>query len=260
MTNEQPRDRPNEPVEEPTTQSPPDAWAPPEQGSWSPPPQQGWAPPAAPGWSGQAPPPDQPSWQAGRPYQQGQSGWQPPQQGWQPEPARRGGNRGGIILVAVLVGVLVVAIGAFIALFGSGLGTLADRTPIGQIDVGECFDGVTAGASETDNAAAQLALLLGVVRADCAEPHDAELIARFGWPTETTEYPGTSQVESFSAETCGARFGEYVGTVFDRSRLEMTYTYPLEPQWSAGERTFECIALAPVGEGKLTGSVRNSRR
>lgn len=259
MTNEQPTDRPNEPGDDPTTQSPPPAWTPPAQGSWSPPPQQGWAPPAAPGWSGQSAPPGQPSWQAGQPYQQGQPAWQP-QQGWQPEPPKRGGNRGGIILVAVLVGILVVAIGAFIALFGSGLGTLADRTPVADVAVGECFDGVTAGASETDNAAAQLALVLGVIRVDCAEPHDAELIARFGWSTESTDYPGTTQVEQFSADTCRLRFAEYVGTEFDFSQLEMTYTYPLEPQWAAGNQSFECIALAPIGEDKLTGSVRNSGR
>jgi hypothetical protein len=238
-------------------------WAPPPQQDWQPPPQANWQAPQQPGWQ----PPQQPSggWHA---PQQPSAGWQAPQQpgwqqqsqpGWQPPPKR--GLSAGAVVVIVLVGVLVLAVIGFIAFIGSGLGDLmANRTPIGDVTVGQCFDGFSAGDADEGSPSFELAILLGVTVVDCAEPHDGELIGRVQWTQAGVEYPGQQALEDHAAEGCHALFGDYVGIGYDASALEMFYTYPLPPQWQAGARSFECIVHAAAGEEKLTGSVRNSGR
>jgi hypothetical protein len=163
------------------------------------------------------------------------------------------------VVILLLVGVLAVAVAAFVFMLANGFGALGSRTPIGEVAVGECFDGLTAGSTDAEIGGSQLALILGVLVVDCAEPHDAELVGRFDW-TGGDAFPGAAAVERHSEQGCRDLFREYVGTDFELSTLELTYTHPVEAQWNAGVRTFECIALAPAGEDKLVGSVRGSRR
>jgi hypothetical protein len=162
--------------------------------------------------------------------------------------------------VIVLVLVIVLAVGAAMLMLANGLGQFANRTPITEVAVGQCFDGMALPPADNENVGAQLALVIGVVLVECAEPHDAELAARFYWAGGAEAYPGSGAVESYSASECRARFRDYVGVDFDDSALELTYTYPLESQWATAQRSFECIVMGPGGETKLVGSIRDSRR
>lgn len=186
--------------------------------------------------------------------------WTPPDHAWQP-PARGGGSsRLPILLIALLVGLLVVAIGAFLVMLASGVGNaLVGRTPIAEVAVGQCFNGMTAAGGGAESTGSQLALILGVLVVDCAEPHDAELIGRFD-RTGDGAYPGEAELARYSEEGCRERFANYVGTDFELSTLELTYTYPVEAQWSAGVRSFECMVVAADHEQRLVGSVRGTRR
>lgn len=52
----------------------------------------------------------------------------------------------------------------------------------------------------------------------------------------------------------------YVGLPLDRSSLYLTSLYPPEQSWRVGDRSIQCIVLAPIGQETLTGSVRRARR
>jgi hypothetical protein len=157
-----------------------------------------------------------------------------------------------VIVVGVILGLLVLGGVSFVAL-GQLESIGGGGTAVDDVQVGQCFDG--------GRLAENRALIVGVTIIDCADEHDGELIARFDWQGgETTrDYPGEERMVEFAEAGCRREFRLYVGLDFDLSRLDLTYTYPVQLSWLAGVRSVECLALAPAGQ-KLTESVRGSRR
>lgn len=224
------------------TWRPPDE-RPPDVRPLDPPP--GSAPP--PGW---APPSGAGSGAVGYPYG-------PPQR-----PSAGGSKRIVFVIVglvvAALVGLLVIAF-----LVGSSLANLAQlgtRTPIEDVAIGQCFNGIQSTDFQ-DNREVSTGMLFGVEVVDCAQEHEAELIGRTTWPRERgNDFPGDEEVETFAFNECLHIFETYVGRSYFDSRLEMTYTFPRLASWNAGSRGVECIVHPPVGVERAAGTVRGSNR
>lgn len=247
-------DQPPEPPDwrPPTADSPP---APDPASRWTPPtgPGQAWAPPVG---------VDQP----GRGYPPGPGYPGHPDQGYRgpyPPPVSKS-NRTAIAIVlivsVVLVGLIVVG-GMLLGNSLSGLGGLGERTPLADVEVGQCFDGIKASDFDSDAPQVNVGLLFGVQVLDCAEPHEGELLGRVRWPAERgDEYPGEEEVVIFAEGACAQAFGDYVGVSYHASELSMTYVYPQLRSWREGVRTVECVANPPSGVDRESGSVRDSNR
>jgi hypothetical protein len=158
----------------------------------------------------------------------------------------------------VVVVLLLLLLGVAVILLAGGLGSLGERTPLTEVAVGQCFDGIQASDFSGDAPQLDLAALLGVTLVDCSMSHQGELIGRVFYGGGT--FPGDQQMEAFAVDSCRDAFQDYVGRSFDLSALEMTYFYPQRASWNQGDRAVECIAHPPPGVGKESGSVRDSRR
>jgi len=244
---------PTPPRTPPTAPPGPGPWTPPNApsgtGGWTPPggptPVSGpgpWAPPGAGPWTPQSGPP-------GAAY-------------WPPTPAPRNNtNRVVLIVVGVVVvlAILIVALAA--VLIGAGLGNVGQRTPLENVAVGQCFDGIKASDFSGSGPQVSSGMLFGVTVVDCAEPHESELGGRVTWPaTRGDAYPGDAAMELFAFNSCTDAFLEYVGLDFQQSLLNMTYIYPQQRSWNEGTRTSECLIHPPAGVDKEAGTARNSNR
>lgn len=119
----------------------------------------------------------------------------------------------------------------------------ADRTGA-NLNLGDCFE---LPDDATD--------LTGIVAIDCASPHGAELVG----VDELTdaEYPGEESVVATTEDFCFEQFGEYIGTDYDASGLDMMYLYPTQASWTLGDRRLMCWAQNPDGS-PLESSVQGS--
>ncbi len=163
--------------------------------------------------------------------------------------------------IVVIVGVLVLGVATLVGfgLLGQYLDDMEARsgtTAIDRVRIGECFDWDTP-PTEDD-------VLPDVRIVDCAAPHDAELIHRFGWkPQDSGEappgYPGLDRLMEYAAPPCEAAFEAYVGAASWTTDLYVLPTLPLRSAWVSGGRNFECVVEAVDG-AKLTGSVKDSQR
>lgn len=251
MSNDQPTWRP------PDAQGPPDPRTPrprpPGEGQVPPSAQQPLPPysqpPVGPGW---AAPPGAPAGPPGYAY------W--PHAGQPPAPRS---NRTLIIVVSLVIGGLLLALLVLAYILGSSLSSLAEfgaRTPIEQVPIGQCFNGISS-TDFADNQELSVGLLFGVEVVDCAEEHEGELVGRSAWPAGSPdEFPGDEEVETFAFNECLVAFEAYVGRSYFDSTLELTYTFPRRASWIQGSRGVECIAHPPAGVEKEAGSVRGSDR
>jgi hypothetical protein len=149
---------------------------------------------------------------------------------------------------------------ALAAMLGSNLGNLGTRTPIEDVGVGQCFNGIKnsdfAGGEQVSPG-----MLFGVEVVDCAEEHEGELVARVSWPAgRGNEYPGDEEMATYAFNACSDAFGDYVGVSFESSTYEMTYIYPQQRSWTQGTRSIECLVHPPAGTDRHTGTVRDTRR
>jgi hypothetical protein len=85
----------------------------------------------------------------------------------------------------------------------------------------------------------------------CAQPHDAEIYARFGLTGH--RWPGPA-IGAQARRGCTARLGGYLNPQLATSVLAESYVFPDQGAWNAGERTVICEIRGTAG--KLTGSVR----
>lgn len=269
---------------------------------WGQPPQ-GQQPPGQPG-PGYGPPPDQQPTGLGQPQGYGQ----PPQgygappgygQPGQTSPYQQGpyqqgpyqqppsGNRTPIIIGVVAV-VVLVGIGAAVALLGGGddgaeeeastsaseLSSAVDdlssevedafsdlasppptETPAGEaeesvfeLEVGDCFN---SGANNEEVQS------VGVV--PCEAPHDSEVFHLVDYPDDGSGFPGQEALNTFADEQCqGQAFTDYVGRVWAESRFFTSQLTPTEGSWEQGDREVVCLLYDPTTQ--LEGSVRGSNQ
>lgn len=118
------------------------------------------------------------------------------------------------------------------------------------LQVGDCFN--DSGGLED--------VVFDVAAVPCTEPHDNEVFAVQTLPSglSSGEFPGNDALQAESYDYCsGAVFGDYVGTPYLDSALDVFTLTPTAESWEQGDRDFVC-ALYRVDLGKLTGTARGS--
>lgn len=171
-------------------------------------------------------------------------------------------------LVAVIVFVVVAAIGAFLfaATLGGGtisqsFGDLLDdmglaedttslvaNTPTGSApaDAGPCLDLTVLGDVVSERAVVP-----------CEGPHDAEQYHVESIPEGP--FPGEDQLAASAASTCFDRFEAYVGRPYATSAYYYDWLVPTASGWEAGDRDVLCLIVS--GDGSpLVGAARDSGR
>lgn len=94
---------------------------------------------------------------------------------------------------------------------------------------------------------------------DCRREHNGEIYAEHIHPADATvPFPGTSELQRWGTEVCYRDFADFVGEVYELSRLEIGVIVPDEPSWTEGlYRTVACYVRAGDGE-LLSGSMRGA--
>ena len=144
-----------------------------------------------------------------------------------------------LALVAYLVGGGVFA---YVALTDDGV-------DYSKLKVGDCFD--SASSNE----------VRGVKVKPCEEPHNSEIFFVVEHPAGPDEpYPGKDTLVQFAADAClGQPLTEYLGIPLEQSSLKDFEIVPQDSAWEDGKRLLVC-GLDTGGEGRITGSVKGTRR
>lgn len=111
-----------------------------------------------------------------------------------------------------------------------------------DLDVGDC---VAGGVPEQDAADVEQVDTL-----PCDTPHGGEVYALLDLEGEA--YPGDVVVTTQADEACLARFADFVGIAWERSRLEYWFYTPSPASWETGDREVACLVSDPTGP--MTGS------
>ena len=122
-------------------------------------------------------------------------------------------------------------------------GTLA----VQDLQIGDCFDPKDIDAEEADEVDAR----------PCDETHQFELMAIGTMPDGS--YPTDDEFETFVGNLCLPAFDEYVGMVYEESRLDVFWYFPLEEGWAQGDHVVQCAVYDPLNS-KLTGSLKGAAR
>jgi hypothetical protein len=162
-----------------------------------------------------------------------------------PEKPEKKPRRG---LRRLLLAILVIAVVAVAGIVGYSL--LRDEgVDYSKLKVGECFD------SSPSNE------VRGVKVKDCSEPHNSEIFFLVTHPAGPDEpYPGKEVLVQFAADAClGQPLTDYLGVPLEQSSLKDFEIVPQESAWEDGRRVLVC-GIDTGGEGKITGSVKGTRR
>lgn len=90
----------------------------------------------------------------------------------------------------------------------------------------------------------------------CDQPHTDEVYEIFDAPDG--DFPGDDQLQSVASERCETAFGEFVGTPYADSVLDMYWFVPTEASWKRmDDRTIQCIAFS---YDEVTGTLRGAAR
>lgn len=121
------------------------------------------------------------------------------------------------------------------------------------LETGMCFNEYVLTDAETGETTEL------TTRVDCRRAHDGEIYAEHIHPADATvPFPGSSELQRWGIEVCYAGFADFVGEVYELSRLEIGVIVPDEPSWTAGlYRTVACYVRAGDGE-LLSGSMRGA--
>jgi len=93
----------------------------------------------------------------------------------------------------------------------------------------------------------------GLPAANCAEPHDSEVVKIGVVPTSS--YPLSDLVLQEISELCVQGFEEYTGLIYDSEpNLTVSAYTPTKREWDNGHRLFVCVAWSLDGQ-KLTSSL-----
>lgn len=132
--------------------------------------------------------------------------------------------------VVVLLGVLVWLLTAVVS--GSGDDDLVDPS---SLSAGECLADFTAVTED-----ARLV--------DCAEAHNAQLVASENYP-EDAGFPGREQLGLRAEAACAAASTSIdVGVVAADQRVTLLRATPTPETWADGDRRVDCFAVVEDGD------------
>jgi hypothetical protein len=153
------------------------------------------------------------------------------------------------VVVALLIG---AGVAAYLLLRGDGEGGQT-VLPIGSLAPGECWNDPALLEPDDDT-------ITGVPIVPCDQPHANEVFATLDHPAAPgAPYPGTRQLDLDSFGLCLAQFDGFVGVPFNRSPLDVYFTFPTPDSWADGERRVVC-SLYMINQSLLIGSERGSDR
>jgi len=131
--------------------------------------------------------------------------------------------------------------------------------------VGDCIDlrSMATGRAVTTRAtpgqdATQKSDKDVILRLGCDLPHQYEVMAVLDAGLPRDPAPTLEQLAAVARKRCPSTFESFVGIGYPESSLEIGWILPSPEQMGRGVQTFGCLAYEPGG--KLTGSVRGSRR
>lgn len=128
--------------------------------------------------------------------------------------------------------------------------TGAAATPVTDLVAGDCVSGSSFAAGASGQ-------VTDTQVADCAAPHDGEVVGVVTYPQGPADaYPGEEQVAAEAESQCAAAFETYVGAPYGSSPLQMVSLWPTEASWSSGDREAVCVAFDPSTQ--LTAPIQGS--
>jgi hypothetical protein len=153
---------------------------------------------------------------------------------------------------AIVIGVVVIVGWISSEVFSAG------RAPTGEIDrsgdmfaselrIGDCFDFKDPDSESVDT----------VASVPCSQPHAYEVSHVAIMPEGT--FPGVSTIDAFAEGACFDSFDAYIGRSFVASALGVSWFYPSEDAWAAGDRSIQCFVFDPRNDS-LAQSVKGSGR
>jgi hypothetical protein len=117
------------------------------------------------------------------------------------------------------------------------------ETEVLTLAVGTCFD---------DPDAFDLVDPSDVPIVECDVPHDNEVYASRN--LKGIEFPGREAMADRADEVCLAEFAPYIGTAYEDSIYEFSWSVPSEESWDQDDREVICFAY-DLNLDKITGSI-----
>lgn len=89
----------------------------------------------------------------------------------------------------------------------------------------------------------------------CSEPHNYEQLASYSAGSNDTQYPGDEALGALAEELCPVLSSQATGKRSDDlpDGIGLGWTYPLEYEWSNGDRAVRCFAVTEDGDS--TGGI-----
>ncbi|MGV0872308.1 septum formation family protein [Mycolicibacterium sp. XJ879] len=142
-----------------------------------------------------------------------------------------------LIVLGVIVGIIVLVVGAIIALF---LIVGKDTVTATDVKVGDCLKEIPSGTR-----------VLTVQTTGCDEPHAGEVFAVLLMPDG--DFPGQDAIDDY-ADKCGPELASYSPAAMEDDTIQMYVLYPTAETWAEGDRAVTCIAtLDPPRTGTIKG-------
>jgi hypothetical protein len=153
---------------------------------------------------------------------------------------------------------LLVVVAAFIAIpsiwFWWALGNGNPRLAVASVGVGRCID----EWRQPDGSMTSVVSYTLVKPVDCNVMHDGEIVGRTEFVATSQEAPAFYEMASFAQIECIRQLQVYVGDTLANSGLTLTFAYPDDATWAAGDHSISCIA--GFAKASLFESVRASPR
>jgi hypothetical protein len=170
---------------------------------------------------------------------------QAPAEPGDPGPAPGGRRSRPVVVGAVLVLVVVGAVGAVATWRADG-----EMTDVFAMEVGDCVNGISDTGHDTEEFASTPVV-------PCSEPHEAEVITSF--VLDGHAYPGLERVVAESQERCTELMAVELRSAPRPVELVPFYFYPTSQSWEhADDRTVHCLAMP--AHGPTTGSLTDPER
>lgn len=94
--------------------------------------------------------------------------------------------------------------------------------------------------------------VLGLPAVACVQAHQGEVAAVFDLPAGP--YPGQDAIDAQAKSQCVKMLAAYSPSAPTDPNITLFYLYPVQENWTAGDRQIECIAKAVTGT--TTGSIK----
>ncbi len=132
--------------------------------------------------------------------------------------------------------------------------TEAQDVATARIKQGDCLS--KSGLKPLDASDSSEEIEIGRVRlVPCSQVHEVE--AYLNGNLSGGSYPGTTEITIQVADRCRREFRTFIGMPLQKSRLDVSYYYPLKKTW-AFDKGFTCVVYEP--DMTTRGSLRDARR